>query len=354
MNETETNNRQETKQIDLMGLLRDFLHSLRRMWPIVLVLTLVAGYFFYNRGTRSYAPQYVAEATVSVEIVNGGSYANRNTAEQMDEIFPHIIRSGALSDVIAADLGTAGVPAFIRATCIKGTNLLTISVTAWGPETAKAVLQSVLRSYPEVAQYVVGQTELTVIDESEPTLVTHKSTVVRGSAKMGALLGLAAGLALVVLRTAVFRTVRSEEDLRSLLNVPCMGTLPACHKKKRRSTDRDEINILVDSNRGAYVESLRLIRTRLERQMEGKKVLMVTSSVAGEGKSTVAANLAISMALKGKKVILVDCDLRNPSVGRIFNVQEKCPGLVAVLNGKATLDEALVEIKNKKYLPDCV
>jgi capsular exopolysaccharide synthesis family protein len=74
---------------------------------------------------------------------------------------------------------------------------------------------------------------------------------------------------------------------------------------------------------------------------------MGTSSVAGEGKSTVAANLAISMALKGKKVILVDCDLRNPSVGRIFNVQEKCPGLVAVLNGEVTLEEALVEIKNK-------
>lgn len=347
MNETETNNRQEPEQIDLMGLLRDFLHSLRRLWPVVLILALALGALFYSRGTRGYSPQYTAEATVSVEIVNGGSYANRNTAEQMGEIFPHIIRSGALSDVIAADLGRKGVPGSIRATCIKGTNLLTISVTAWDAEMAEKILRSVLRNYPEVAQYVVGQTELTVIDESAATLVTHRDTVVRGSARKGVILGLLIGLGLVALRAAVFRTVRSEEDLRSLLNVPCMGTLPICRKRKRRSADRDEINILVDSNRGAYVESLRLIRTRLERQMEGKKVLMVTSSVAGEGKSTVAANLAISMALKGKKVILVDCDLRNPSVGRIFNVQEKCPGLVAVLNGKATLDEALVEVKNK-------
>ena len=347
MNDTEANIKQEQQEIDIVGILRDFLHSLRRLWPVVLVLTVALGALFYNRGTRGYTPQYTAEATVSVEIVNGGSYANRNTAEQMGEIFPHIIRSGALYDVIAADLGTKGVPGSIRATCIKGTNLLTISVTAWTENMARVILESALRNYPEVAQYVVGQTELTVIEESDPTLVTQKSTVVRGSARKGILLGLAIGLALVVLRAAAFRTVRSEEDLRSLLNVPCMGTLPACHKKKRRSTDRDEINILTDVNRGAYVESLRLIRTRLERQMEGKKVLMVTSSVAGEGKSTVAANLAISMALKGKKVILVDCDLRNPSVGRIFNVQEKCPGLVAVLNGKATLDEALVEVKNK-------
>ena len=91
---------------------------------------------------------------------------------------------------------------------------------------------------------------------------------------------------------------------------------------------------------------MRLIRTRLERQMKDKKVLMVTSSVAGEGKSTVAANLAISMALKGKRVILVDCDLHNPSAGRIFNLKESYPGLLAVLNHQVELDEALCEIKN--------
>ncbi|MBQ2062812.1 MAG: polysaccharide biosynthesis tyrosine autokinase [Oscillospiraceae bacterium] len=347
MNETETNNKQEQQQIDLIGLLRDFLSSLRRLWPLVLVLTVAVAALFYVRGVRSYSPQYLAEATVSVEMVNGGSYANRNTAEQMGQIFPHIIKSGALFDVIAADLGVKSVPGSISVTNIKGTNLLTISVTSWSEEMAGEILQSVMENYPEVAQYVVGQTKLTMVDEGGVSLVTHKNTVVRGSVRKGALLGLAVGLLLVVLRAAAFRTVRSEEDLRALLNVPCLGTLPVCHKKQRRSTERDEINILIDSNRGSYVEAMRLIRTRLERQMGDKKILMVTSSVAGEGKSTVAANLAISMALKGKKVILVDCDLRNPSVGRIFDVKEKCPGLVAVLKGKATLEEALVEIQNK-------
>ncbi len=347
MNETETNNKQEQQEIDLVGLLRDFLSSLRRLWPLVLVLTVTMGALFYVRGVRSYSPRYVAEATVSVEMINGGSYANRNTAEQMGQIFPHILKSGALSDVIAAKLGVKSVPGTISVTNIKGTNLLTISVTTWSEEMAEKILQAVMDNYPEVAQYVVGQTRLTIVDEGGVSLVTHKKTVVRGSAQRGAIIGLAIGLGLVVLRAAAFRTVRSEEDLRALLNVPCLGTLPVCHKKERRSTERDEINILIDTNRGSYVEAMRLVRTRLERQMEGKKILMVTSSVAGEGKSTVAANLAISMALKGKKVILVDCDLRNPSVGRIFDVQEKCPGLVAVLHGKATLDEALVEVKNK-------
>jgi hypothetical protein len=72
---------------------------------VVLVLTAVVASLFYYRTTTNYSPTYVEEATVSVEIVNGGSYANKNTAEQMGLVFPYILTSGALSDVIAQDLG---------------------------------------------------------------------------------------------------------------------------------------------------------------------------------------------------------------------------------------------------------
>ena len=346
MSEKVSTENQEVKGVDLFAFLRDFLHSLKRMWPLVALITAAAVAFAYYRVTTTYTPRYVADATVSVELVNGGTYANRNTAEQMGLIFPYILTSGALSDVIASDLGTRSVPGTISAKNIKGTNLLTISATASKAETAYNILQSVLKNYPEVAQYVVGQAELTVIDESGIPQDTGRTAVIRGSVRNAALIGLAIGLAIVVVRAALSRTVRSESELRDLVNVPCLGTLPVCSRKKRSKNTRMEINILTDNDKGDYVESMRLIRTRLERRMAGGKVLMVTSSVAGEGKSTVSANLAISMALKGKKVILVDCDLRNPSSGKIFHIEESYPGLVAVLKGEATIDEALCEVKH--------
>lgn len=349
MNETFTTNPEEQERINIISFLNDLVHRLRNFWWVILLLTVAFGAVSYYRTSTHYVPSYTAEATVSVEIVNGGTYANRNTAEQMGVIFPYILTSGALSDVISADLGTNAVPGSINVTCITGTNLLTISVTGSDPNDVYAVLQSVLKNYPEVAQFVVGQTSLSMIDESGIPEDTGRTSVLRGSLTRGAAGGFLIGVLLLMLYTVNTRTIRDEEELRALLNVPCLGTLPSYKKKRRKKNENTEINILNDNNgsNGDYIESMRLIRTRLERQLGDKQVLMVTSSIPGEGKSTVAGNLAISMARKGKRVVLIDCDLRNPTQGKVFNIKEKAPGLVAVLQGKASLREALFEISDR-------
>ena len=337
----------ELEKIDILALISDFFHRFRQIWWVAVLLTVLFAAMSYYRVTTTYAPSYTAEATVSVEIVNGSSRGNQNTAEQMGSIFPYILTSGALSDVIAQDLGMKSVPGSIRVSNISGTNLLTISVTSGDPQNAYNVLQSVLKNYPEVAQYVVGQTELTVIDDDGIPVDTGRTSVIRGSMVKWALAGFGLSLFIILLSALSLRTIRTESELRSMLNLPCLGTLPVCRIKQRRRSDRSDINILYDANRGDYIEAMRLIRTRLERQMTDKKVLMVTSSISGEGKSTVAANLAISMALKGKKVALVDCDLRNPSLAGIFRLTEKYPGLVSLLRGKCTLEETLYDVKSR-------
>ena len=348
MNENETtvtNSEQERDTLDIKAVLSDFYRSFRRLWWLVIALTIAGALLFYFRVRRSYSPSYVAEATVSVELVNGGSYANRNTAEQMGLIFPYILSSGVLSDVVADDLQMSSIPGVVNAVCIKGTNLLTVTVSGWDPELSYRTLQSVLKNYPEVAQYVVGQTKLTVIDDRGIPTDTGRAAVVRGSIKKGAIIGAILGLAIVELRSLMMTTIRSEEELRQFVNIPYLGTLPVCKRKERRNSTRGDINILFDTNRDEYIEAMRLVRTRIERGMGSRNVLMVTSSVAGEGKSTVSANLAASFALKGFKVVLVDCDLRNPSVGRIFNLTGDYPGLAAVLKGKSSIEDALVEVQ---------
>ena len=103
MSETVEKKNEEFEKIDVFSFVNDFFHRLRRLWLLVLILTVASTGLFYYRTTTSYSPTFVAEATVSVEIVNGGTYANKNTAEQMGLIFPYILTTGALSDVIAED-----------------------------------------------------------------------------------------------------------------------------------------------------------------------------------------------------------------------------------------------------------
>lgn len=347
MNENATNTAvkpENADSIELTSLARDMLHRLKRFWWVIVLLTALVAFLFYYHSSTSYTARYVAEATVSVEIVNGGQYANQNTAEQMGKVFPYILTSGALSDVIANDLGTTDVPGTIQVTSIRGTNLLTIDVTASDPEMAYNILQSVLKNYPEVAKFVVGQTNLTMVDDSGIPSDTGRSSVLRGSLRRGALIGFALGVLLLLAYTLNTRTIRGEAELRALLNIPCFGSLPLVRRKRRTQVINSEINMLFDRNCEDYIEAMRLIRTRLERQLGNKKVIMVTSSIPGEGKSTVAANLAISFAQKGKKVILVDCDLRNPSQGSIFNLAGGYPGLASILKGESKLEDSLVEV----------
>ena len=84
----------------------------------------------------------------------------------MGKTFSYIVTSGVLRDVVARDLGVGYVSSEISASVMEGTNLFTISVRDASPEMAYDVLQSVINNYPEVAQYIIGATQLTVVDES--------------------------------------------------------------------------------------------------------------------------------------------------------------------------------------------
>ncbi len=342
---TTTSQTPDIEKIDIISLLRDFMHSLKRTWWIIVVLAALGAGAFYFRSTISYTPSYTATATVSVQAISSGtSYDNASaTAEQLGKVFPYILTSGVLEDIVAEDMGLDSVPGHISVTNIDGTNLLTIKVTSNDGQTAYDVLQSFIKCYPEVAQYVVGQTELTVIDDRGVPKNNGSAIVMRGSILRGGAVGALIGILIVVVYTVTLRTIRSSSDLKKAINAPYLGTLPIYHKKLRKRKNHNGINILDDDAQLDYVESIRVVRTRLQRRLEAKKLktIMVTSSIPGEGKSTVAGNLAIALAKQGKRVVLVDCDLRNPSLQEVFNMEGEFPGLASVLRDKVKLRDAL-------------
>jgi capsular exopolysaccharide synthesis family protein len=333
----------DNEKLDITAFVDAFLNSFKKLWIVVLILTVLFGIVSFFSTSGSYVAAYKAEATVAVYSSDDGTSTDSRSAQQLGTVFPYILTSGVLKDVVMEDMGVTSLPGSIKVTNVEGTNLLTISVSSGDPDLSYKTLLSIIKNYPKVAEYVVGYTVMEIVDDSGVPTDSGKTVAVQGNAMKGALYGAILGLAVVFIHMLMYKTVRSVKDVRAFSAVDHLGSLPIYKKKKRNDTS-SSINILEHNVQQDYLEAMRLIRTRVLRKLESSshKTLMVTSSVPGEGKSTIAANLAISLAGKNKSVILVDCDLRNPSLQDIFKVQEQGPGFMEVFNRTVSLKEAIV------------
>ncbi len=180
------------------------------------------------------------------------------------------------------------------------------------------------------------------------------------------LLGLAIPFAIIYLRETTNSTVRGRKDLENL-SVPFLGELPAAYKPKLTLRDRltprrlryakdnpEERKIVVKPrSRNTINEAFRVVRTNLEfirgKEGEGAYVVMLTSMNPGSGKTFISANLATTFAIKGKRVIAIDLDLRKQSLS--FFAGKPKTGLTDWLSGRSNDWKSLI-VKGEEKAPD--
>ena len=338
-------NETEIMGIDLRVLITDVLRGAKRLlWLGVLLAALGAGAFAL-RVWRNYSPLYRATASFTVYVTNplysGSRTYNASTAEQMAKTFPYILTSGALSDAVRSELGLAALPS-ISASVLENTNIFTLSVTSGDPQLAYDVLNATIRCYPSVAEFVVGPTVMNLLDESGVPAYPINSRDYIGAVKKGAVTGAALWAVIVLFYALTRSTIHNEKELERIVNLKCIGMLPTARSLRKGRGGRAYPVLEQENDRFGFSESVRLLRIRIEKELhrQGKKVLLVSSAVSGEGKSTVAANLAAAMARKGRRTLLIDCDLRNPSAAAIFGV-ENTAGLSEYLNRRITAEKII-------------
>ncbi len=152
---------------------------------------------------------------------------------------------------------------------------------------------------------------------------------------LGMVVGLISGLALALLVENLDTRLYTSEEIEKFTQMPTIGKIPSA---------KDELHI-ARLNNGHYpqLEAFRRLRTNIltATKQEASQVVLLTSAQRGEGKSTVSANLAVTIAQSGRKVILVDCDMRLPTVHKVFDLPNK-RGLTSVLTEEVELDEAIL------------
>jgi len=155
---------------------------------------------------------------------------------------------------------------------------------------------------------------------------------------VGLALGLIVGIGLALLWEALDTRVRSAEDIEQRLGLPLLARL----SRPSRSLQRKNALAMVAHATGHQAESFRMLRTSIDfvNLDRGARVIMVTSALDREGKSTTIANLAVAFARTGRRVVLVDLDLRRPALARFFGLRGR-EGLTNVALGECSLDDAI-------------
>lgn len=168
-------------------------------------------------------------------------------------------------------------------------------------------------------------------------------------------IGLVSGLVLcfifIAIRYLVSNTITSLAELERLTGSPILGSVPRYSKSKLVNT-----RMVIDENpRSSISESLRSIRTNIEFLSSSKtsKIISVTSTVGGEGKTFVSVNLAGVISLSNKKVVIVDLDMRKPRVHKAFNSEVNDKGVSTILIDKHSMEESIcpTSIDSLKYIP---
>lgn len=345
-------NNEELKKIDLTAILQVFLKTIKKFWLRMLAITLIIAMVFFVRATVSFEPLYQSQVTFSVNtdgnsMVSGGSVGD----EQVKESLPYILQSDVMKNMVKEDLGLDSFPAELGLESKESANFFILNVTAQDAGMAYGILQSVMSHIPDVSVYILGKIQVEVLDDTGIAAQPSNNLDKRKSFVSGICLGVLACLTFAVAYALTSHTIQKEEDFKKYLSVSCVAAIPKITFKKRRKQIDKHIHIYNDKVSYSFHESMRTVRARVQRitEKKGYKVIMVTSSVPSEGKSTIATNLALSLAEKGKRVILVDMDLRNPSVAKVLGMEEiKTKGVAELLEKKTTLNEIVVPLKEWK------
>lgn len=308
-------------EINLRSLIKAVL---RNLWVVVLLCASVL--LCYNGLSKlTYKPAYTAQATLMVSAKDSTSaYNSLTTTQSMATVFVEVFQSNVLREKVQQQMPEQGFDGTIGTVTIPETNLLVVSVTSESPQMSFRGLNLVLENYESISDYLFSNAQLEVI--KAPAIPTAPSNPQNLSDKYPMLIALSAalGIAAIVALHIMRQTVQTPESAKRNIDARLLRVIrhEEKHKTLRAKLLRKNTALLVNGPliSKTFIEDNLSLCASVEYHMRkhGQKVLMVTSVGENEGKSTVAANLALLLAEKDKKVLLLDCDFRKPSLYKIF------------------------------------
>ncbi|MCQ2427448.1 MAG: polysaccharide biosynthesis tyrosine autokinase [Clostridia bacterium] len=357
----ETQNNTKTDEIDLLALAG----AIWSKWYFIAAASVLGILCAFLYASYCVTPTYQSRVSFFVynnpnQISQSGTVNNSDlqAAESLATTYSKILKSNTMLDAVLANLNgraavsRSSVSGMVNASVVKDTQLLEVTVTSASPETAYAIALSFSETAPDEIVRITKAGSVEVVDQPE---LSYAKSSPRTSKilLMGAMAGALIAAAGIVVHNLLDKTIYTSEDISKGVNISFLGKIPSINAENdkasgwkpedaslsapaepaarhggRGKSDSEEIShrrLLNNDSSFDIKEAYVKLRTSLMFCMTADnsrpcKSFAVTSPNPSEGKSLTAANIAVSFAMLGKRVLLIDADMRKPNQHRLWNL----------------------------------
>lgn len=357
MDSNKTNYVNNEEPIDLRKLL---FAVIRRAWAVILAALIGAGAAFLGT-TYFITPKYRASALFYVNgntlSVGSVSLGDISLAKSLVDSYIVILKSreslNAVIDYAGLDYTYGQLSGMISANAVNETEIFQVSVTSSDPQEAEKIANAVAYILPKRISGIIEGTEAKVVDYAVAPSAPFSPNYSRNTI-MGFLAGAALAAAIIVVLQLLDNTIRSGEDLVNVTTLPILANTPDMSLLAKRSGKVKISERAFVGNKISFAasEAYKLLRTKLLfsfTEADSSHIIGISSSLTGEGKTVTSVNLANTLSQINKRVLLIDCDLRRPSIHKKLGL-ERTPGLSEYLTGQLPLDKVINNFEFKESI----
>lgn len=325
-----------TIDLNILSIIRVIV---KKFWIILYVAIICAigtdVFFMIN-----YTPEYQTTSQFLVTAKENSTYSSKMTiisTKEMAEKFSYLLSSSVMAKEVAQNLGYETLPGTIETSVVGESSILLVTVKANTPLNAYNIMNNLISSYDSVSKHMDDSALIEPLDQIRIPAAPSNSINSRQNLILGFGIGALASLGLIVLLELLKDDLKTEKQVEKKLDINLFGTLYEERRnyfkvKRKRSLLINDIATSFE-----YIENVKVIRSKLEYYLSTNKLksVLITSTFENEGKTTLAVNLALSLAKTDAKVLLIDMDLKKPSLYKVFGLdRDKIISFKEVLESK--------------------
>ena len=319
-----------------------YLWLLIKRFRVLLIALCVAGGLFGGIITYCiYTPEYTVTQAFTIELAEhpGANYATIND-NQLSKTIPVLLSCDTFINHMKPYMKASGIKGSFRVTSLDSSNIFYLTATSDSNDSSMQIIDEIQKHYGDIADRVIGKSTMKFMAPPAYNSMPSNAPDYTISIGLSVLAVFLAFMAALLLKTRFTKTVTSAEETEKEINAPCLATIHQVYRKRRSiegKKNKTKIPLTVNEGTGLeFRQEISTLSASLDKicRENGYKSILVTSTASGEGKSSVSLNLACDLADRGKRVIILDCDLRTPCIAENLGITDiQVPLSTAIRSG---------------------